>query len=296
MANEIVLRKQDSAEMEELARQELRETLGKFPRVTIGQGSPGKGKKLGHFNFESGECFERLSGVTFVFSHASNVLFRGQLSKKKDAACASDDAVRPAERIANPINNSCLTCPARQWSSGNSPEEEFNTKFKKDLSVQLGYSSFEAHKPLCTYNENLVFFDSDGSLFELQVAKHNTDALKKLKMVVNAMMIKKRVPAVALKIDLWLTPIDGNGNRYLLNFSKSDDWSVVDIEIVRDRTFLASVVKKEAPKIMAAKHEATDAAHQRQEREAAPVSDDPWPSQPNIHDFPDEETGEKLPF
>lgn len=263
MANEIAV----SNEMEEMARRELMDTLKSFPKVTVGQGSPSKGKKVGHFNFESGESLEKIEGVTFVFNHPSNVLFHGQNSKKKNAACGSDDGINPSERFQNPVTainqGGCRNCPAMRWSSGQSDEEVHDSEFKRILSVELGYPSFQPHKPLCTYTENLVFFDKNGALFELQVTKHNLDPLKKLKMLVQAMVIKRRVPAIALTMDIWLTPVEGQGNRHLLQFSKSDDWKTVDIETVKSRAFLASVIKREAPKMMALKHAEADAVHER---------------------------------
>ncbi len=251
-----------SKELEEMARSELVGSLV-LPKVVIGQGSTKKGK-IGHFNYESGESFERLSKVTMISIHPSRVLFRGRNAKNKSAACASDNGKVPAARIQHPISKGCLICPAGQWSSGDTYEDEENSKMKAKIANDLGYPQFDSYKPLCTYMENVAFLDQNGMPFDLQLSKHNLKVLEKLKMLGQSMTLKKRVPAIALQFDIWLTPMEGEGNRYLLNFSKSDDWSVVDLsgDSLKDRAFLASVLKNEAPAIAAAKHAAQDEANQ----------------------------------
>lgn len=259
------------SEMESLAAEYLAEQKLNPLKVTIGQGSPEKGK-VGHFNFESGESTLKLEGVSFVASMPSNVLFHGQGSRIKSAACASDDGFLPAPRILEPVSQSCHGCYAISWSQ----DGDENTQFKQELGEKFGHkgqASFDPKKPLCTAMINAYFLDSVGMPFSLQVHKHNLARIKDLSGLVQIMAAKNKAPGFALAFDLYLEPIEGKGNRNKLMFSKSSDWKVVSIEEAKSRVSLVKMIKEMGSGALAEKHAALDSVHQKQI--PAPVED--WP-------------------
>lgn len=268
-------------DMSDLASEYLSDVEIKFPHITIGQGSPKKGE-VGKFNIVSGKdvkSVDRLESITYIRQVPGNFLGYGRamVPRPENLYCASDDGINPALRIEHPVNaianGGCLNCPALRWSKDKNDQAAFDSEFKRELALKLGYPTFETHKPLCNRSMNMILFDKDRMPMRLQLMTHNLAVLQKIDMILKTLSISKRVPGFALTFDLWLTKMNGEGNRHLLNVSQSSDWKIVDLEEATARQFDYKLYKANAQKMIAAQYESMHAAAQI--REVAQVSAPP---------------------
>jgi hypothetical protein len=217
------------------------------PRVTIGMGSPKKGK-LGHFNFSTGESFSELKGVTLLGRTNGYILFGGL--GNVPARCASDDGLNPSPRFEKPItppeNGGCVTCFAKEWGS--------DTR-KIEIQTSLGLMH-PGDKPICQQSISMVLADQDAMPFILSVKTHNVKVVKQF-LFTNLRMksIAHKTPPYGISFDLSLRPIAGNGNRYEVAVS---NWQKLNPEDVALRANLYEMFGRSAQALVAAEHAELD--------------------------------------
>lgn len=224
------------------------------PRVTIGMGSPKKGK-LGHFNFSTGESFPELKGVTLLGRTNGYILFGGL--GNVPARCASDDGINPSPRIQNPITHpdqgGCVTCFAKEWGSD---------ARKIEIQTSLGLMH-PGDKPICQQSISMILADQDAMPFILSVKTHNVRIVKQF-LFTNLRMksIAHKTPPFGIAFDLTLRPIAGNGNRYEVSVS---NWLTLDEEAIKLRSNLYDMFGRSAQALVAAEHAEMDQANSQLE-------------------------------
>jgi hypothetical protein len=91
-----------------------------IPRLRIAQPTNRQDWTPGKF-YESlsDESFDKLEGVVALRLNKSRVWFED--TGDGQPSCASDDFVRPSDRIENPVSPFCGDCPNAQWGADRTP-------------------------------------------------------------------------------------------------------------------------------------------------------------------------------
>lgn len=214
-----------------------------MPRVTIGMGSPMKGK-LGHFNFSTGESLLELNGVSLLGRTNGQILYGGLGTVPP--RCASDDGLNPASRIEQKVtevkDGGCNACYARSWG----------VDARKDaIQASLGLP-LPDEKPICQSTISLLMADKAGMPFVLLTKTHNLRVVKQFLFTgLRMRSIAHNVHAFGMAFDMSLRAMPGLGNRHELLIG---NWHKLDGKPLSARQSLYETLGRKTREIVTYQH------------------------------------------
>lgn len=218
-----------------------------MPRVTIGMGSPTKGK-VGHFNSSTGESFSELSNVSLLGRTPGFVLYGGLGAVP--ARCASNDGINPHSGIENPVtapeDGGCSACYANKWG----PDA------RKDALRDQAHLTRGGDKPICNQTLSLLLAGSDGMPFVLLTKTHNVKVVREFLFTgLRMRAAAHRLEPYGMAFDLRLLALSGLGNRYQLVV---ENWQRVLGDRLQANRGLYEAFGPKAQMIVSHQHKALD--------------------------------------
>lgn len=134
------------------------------PRVVLAQGMGKHKLSQGKFVYNTGTILPSLEGCKLIVPTKTRVLY----NFNNKARCSSDNFYQPSQRIANPVSESCLTCPVGTWGESD---------LKNKIAEEIKPKSYNPNKPLCNETYNLLMADKNWNLFFIGFQKTQLKAV-----------------------------------------------------------------------------------------------------------------------